>query len=120
MAARLRESYGGVDRLEWFVGPFAEGYGEDHMVGELLTTMVANDAFTQPLTNLLLAEAVHNEATFGEEGMAIVRGTRTLAEVIARNTKIADPSLVRFKVRGPGTGRSRHPVGAAPAPAPAE
>ena len=32
------------------------------MMGELLTTMVANDAFTQALTNPLLARNVFNEA----------------------------------------------------------
>jgi prostaglandin-endoperoxide synthase 2 len=122
MAARLRELYGDIDRLEWFVGLFAEGYGEDDMMGELLTTMVANDAFTQALTNPLLAKAVHNEATFGKEGLAIVRGTRTLGEVIARNTGIKDPSLVGFKVvREPAAaGESQRPAGVAPVPAPAE
>lgn len=97
-AARLRELYGDIDRLEWFVGLFAEHYGPASMMGELLTTMVANDAFTQALTNPLLAEKVFNEGTFGKEGMAIIKETRTLAEVIVRNTGITDPAKVRFKV----------------------
>jgi prostaglandin-endoperoxide synthase 2 len=101
MAARLRQLYGTIDRLEWFVGIFAEGYGERQMMGELLTTMVANDAFTQALTNPLLAEAVYNEGTFGREGLEIVRTTKTLADVIARNTGIRDPDLVGFTVRKP-------------------
>ena len=98
-AARLRALYGDVERLEWFVGIFAEGYGGGAMMGELLTTMVANDAFTQALTNPLLAEGIHNAATFGEEGREIVRSTRRLAQVIARNTGIEDPSKVRFRGR---------------------
>ena len=36
----------------------------DQMMGELLTTMVAYDAFTQALTNPLLAPQVFNEDTF--------------------------------------------------------
>ena len=87
-AASLRALYGEVERLEWFVGLFAEAHGPGAMMGELLTTMVANDAFTQALTNPLLAKEVHTAATFGEEGFEIVRTSRTLAQVIARNTKI--------------------------------
>jgi prostaglandin-endoperoxide synthase 2 len=99
MAARLKALYGTMDRLEWFVGIFAEGYGKREMMGELLTTMVANDAFTQALTNPLLAEAVYNEHTFGKEGLETIRNTRTLAEVIVRNTGISEKSKVGFKVR---------------------
>ena len=98
IAARLSELYGQIDRLEWFVGIFAEGYGPANMMGELLTTMVANDAFTQALTNPLLAENVFNEDTFGAEGMAIIRNTRTLADLIVRNTGITDRTQVRFNV----------------------
>jgi prostaglandin-endoperoxide synthase 2 len=97
-AARLRALYGDVERLEWFVGMFAEGYEAPEMMGELMVTMVANDAFTQALTNPLLAEAVHSPATFGPEGYRIVQETHTLAEVIARNTKIPDPGAVGFEL----------------------
>jgi prostaglandin-endoperoxide synthase 2 len=98
MAARLRALYGHVDKLEWFVGLFAENYGPSSMMGELLVTMVANDAFTQALTNPLLAANVYNEDTFGKEGMEVVRGTTTLADVIVRNTGIRERDKVRFKV----------------------
>ncbi len=100
-AARLRDLYGHVDRLEWFVGLFAEKHAEGAMMGDLLTTMVANDAFTQALTNPLLAEHVHTADTFSEEGLEIVRTTRTLARVIARNTEIADEASLGFAT-GPG------------------
>jgi prostaglandin-endoperoxide synthase 2 len=98
-AAKLRALYGDIDRLEWFVGLFAEGYGTSSMMGELLVTMVANDAFTQALTNPLLAENVFNEDTFSKEGMEVIRSTRTLAELISRNTGIRDPDEVGFAVR---------------------
>ena len=97
-AARLRALYGDVERLEWFVGLFAEHYGSSSMMGELLVAMVANDAFTQALTNPLLAENVFNEDTFGTEGLEIIRATRTLAEVIVRNTGISDEREVGFAV----------------------
>ena len=49
--ARLESLYGHIDKLEWYVGIFAEDYPDYLMMGELMTTMVANDAFTQALTN---------------------------------------------------------------------
>ena len=97
-AARLRALYGEMERLEWFVGIFAEAHGPGAMMGELLTTMVANDAFTQALTNPLLAEGVHTAETFGAEGLEIVRSTRRLAQVVARNTGITEEDSVRFEV----------------------
>lgn len=99
LAAKLRALYGDIDRLEWFVGLFAEGYDEDSMMGELLVTMVANDAFTQALTNPLLAKAVYCEDTFSKEGLEIIKENRTLADLIVRNTGIRDKAQVGFTVR---------------------
>jgi prostaglandin-endoperoxide synthase 2 len=99
LAERLRSLYHDVEKLEWFVGIFAEKYDHSSMMGELLVTMVANDAFTQALTNPLLAENVFNEDTFGKEGMEIIKATRTLADVIVRNTGISDPDEVGFEIR---------------------
>jgi prostaglandin-endoperoxide synthase 2 len=82
---RLETLYGDIDNLEWYVGIFAEDYPDYLMMGELLTTMVANDAFTQALTNPLLARNVFNEQTFSRTGMTIIKQTRSLQEVIARN-----------------------------------
>ena len=61
---RLAELYGDIDQLEWYVGIFAEDHPEYQMMGELLTAMVGYDAFTQALTNPLLAPQVFTEATF--------------------------------------------------------
>ena len=70
---RLEALYDGdIDRLEWYVGIFAEDYPDYLMMGELLTTMVANDAFTQALTNPLLSRNVFNEETFSPAGMKII------------------------------------------------
>ena len=87
-----------MERLEWFVGLFAEAHGPGAMMGETLTTMVANDAFTQALTNPLMAKEVHTAETFGPEGLEIVRATRRLAQVVARNTGVSDEGAVRFEV----------------------
>ncbi len=98
-ARELRDVYGDIDRLEWFVGIFAENHGESRIMGELMTLMVGNDAFTQALTNPLLAEAVYNEATFSAEGLGIIDQTETLADVVVRNTGITDPDQIGFKQR---------------------
>ena len=96
---RLAELYGDIDQLEWYVGIFAEDYPDDLMMGELLTAMVGNDAFTQALTNPLLAPQVFTEATFTRAGMKIIRRTRSLQQILARNA--ADParSLRPFHLR---------------------
>jgi prostaglandin-endoperoxide synthase 2 len=82
---RLETLYGDIDNLEWYVGIFAEDYPDYLMMGELLTTMVAHDAFTQALTNPLLARNVFNEQTFSKAGMTIIQQTRSLQQIIARN-----------------------------------
>lgn len=92
---RLKELYGDIDRLEWYVGIFAEGYADYQMMGELITTMVANDAFTQALTNPLLSRNVFNETTFTKTGFNIIKETSCLQDVVARNSK--DPSKVYCK-----------------------
>ncbi len=99
LAVKLEELYGDIDHLEWFVGIFAEGYDDASMMGELLVTMVANDAFTQALTNPLLAKAVYCEDSFSKEGLEIIKNNRTLADVIACNTSIRVKGEVGFKVR---------------------
>jgi len=100
-AGRLKEIYGTMDQLEWFVGIFAEAYGEREMMGELLSLMVGNDAFTQALTNPLLAKAVYNADTFSSEGLEIIEQTRRLADVIVRNTDLSNPEEVGFAIRRP-------------------
>ncbi|WP_193367902.1 peroxidase family protein [Pelagibius marinus] len=99
LAAKLKEVYGDIDKLEWFVGIFAEGYDDKEMMGELLKTMVANDAFTQALTNPLLAERVYNAETFSPEGLEIIENTNSLADLIQRNTGVTDKAEVGFQIR---------------------
>ena len=47
--------------------------------------MVAFDAFTQALTNPLLAPRVYNEQTFSAAGMQIIAQTGSISEIVNRN-----------------------------------
>jgi prostaglandin-endoperoxide synthase 2 len=93
---RLEQMYGDIDNLEWYVGIFAEDYPDYLMMGELLTTMVANDAFTQALTNPLLGRHVYNEETFSATGMRIIEQTQSLRQIVARNSQSPDDVGVEF------------------------
>jgi prostaglandin-endoperoxide synthase 2 len=62
------------------------------MMGELLTFMVANDAFTQALTNPLLARNVFTEATFTKAGLDLIGETDRLEQIVRRN--VGDPDAV--------------------------
>jgi prostaglandin-endoperoxide synthase 2 len=95
LAARLESLYGDIDNLEWYVGLFAEDHPEHMMMGELMGTMVGYDAFTQALTNPLLARNVFNEATFTPTGMRLIDETHSLQQIFERNS----PSEVHVSFR---------------------
>jgi prostaglandin-endoperoxide synthase 2 len=63
---------------------------------DLLTAMVGYDAFTQALTNPLLAPQVFTEDTFTRTGLRIIKKTRTLQEILTSNAADPSRSLVRF------------------------
>jgi prostaglandin-endoperoxide synthase 2 len=82
----LRERYRGVDDLELYVGLFAEEPGSPQAVlPPLLTKIIAIDAFSQALTNPLLAPRVFNADTFTPLGLQIIRATRRLSDIVNRN-----------------------------------
>ncbi len=85
-----------IDRLEWYVGIFAEDYPDYAMMGELLTTMVANDAFTQALTNPLLSRNVFTEDTFSAAGMRVIAETHSLQQILRRNSLHPDDAHASF------------------------
>ncbi len=93
---RLKALYGTIDKLEWYVGIFAEDYPEYERMGELMSYMVANDAFTQALTNPLLARNVFNEATFTKTGLSIIKQTGALQDIVTRNAATPDAVHVSF------------------------
>lgn len=94
---RLEQLYDhDIDKLEWYVGIFAEDYPDHLMMGELLTTMVANDAFTQALANPLLARNVFTEDTFSTAGMKVITETSSLQQILARNSAAPDTAFASF------------------------
>ncbi|MFV2060025.1 MAG: cytochrome P450 [Gammaproteobacteria bacterium] len=93
-----------IDELEWHVGIFAEKHLPNAMFGELMTHMVAYDAFTHALTNPLLSKNVFNKATFSETGLSIINNTNKLEDIIKRNTKNSKFVVANFNsmVKPPG------------------
>jgi prostaglandin-endoperoxide synthase 2 len=96
LLGRLQELYADVDDVEWYVGIFAEEYASYWMMGELVTTMVAHDAFTQALTNPLLAANVFHESTFTRVGMDVIERTGSLQDIVRRNAAPGDEVWVSF------------------------
>ncbi len=82
----LRRLYGTPDRVEFFAGLFAEDVRPSTPMPPLIGRMVALDAFSQALTNPLLSEHVYNAATFSPLGLAQIEGTRSLRDVVERNS----------------------------------
>lgn len=97
----LRELYRDVDDVDLYVGLFAEEPGSpEAILPPLLTKIIAIDAFSQALTNPLLAPRIFNAATFSPAGMRVIAGTRTLSDVVHRNTpEDQKPRLVSMSRR---------------------
>jgi len=81
----LQKLYGDVDKIEFFVGLFAEDVPPNGVLPGLIGRMVALDAFSQVYTNPLLAPRIYNEETFSPVGMQIIESTKTLSQVVSRN-----------------------------------
>jgi len=81
----LEELYGTVDRIELFPGLFAEDARPNSVLPSLIGRMVGVDAFSQALTNPLLAPRVFNAGTFSERGLELIAGTRRLSDIVHRN-----------------------------------
>jgi prostaglandin-endoperoxide synthase 2 len=81
----LRALYRTVDNIEFTVGLLAEDVPPRAAVPPLTGRMVAFDAFSQALTNPLLAKEVFNEQTFSEEGWEVIQATSKLQDILDRN-----------------------------------
>ncbi len=94
--ALLSKLYDGeVDKVEFFVGLFAEDVSPGAAVPPLIGRMVALDAFSQALPNPLLSEHVFNARTFSETGLAEINATRRLSDILHRNL---GPDRNRYRV----------------------
>ncbi|NEO78459.1 peroxidase family protein [Moorena sp. SIO4G3] len=88
----LKRLYGDVNKIEFYVGLYAEDVPPNAAVAALVTRMIAVDAFSQALTNPLLAENIFNEETFSPVGWEVIQNTNTLSDVVNRNTQQQDKS----------------------------
>lgn len=93
---KLASVYKNVDAVEWYVGMYAEEHSPPGIMGDLQTAMVANDAFSQALTNPLLAERVFNRNTFSEKGWEIIQETESLDQILQRNSSSGEHCSLRF------------------------
>ncbi len=83
--AQLEAAYATVDDVELYVGLFAEDIAEFAALPTLMGTMVGADAFSQALTNPLLADGIYGEQTFSRVGMAAIDQTTRLGDIVRRN-----------------------------------
>ncbi|WP_373487607.1 peroxidase family protein, partial [Blastomonas sp.] len=90
LAAELQALYGSVGNVEFYVGLFAEPNADNGPLPDLLTSMVAMDAFSQALTNPLLSRHVWGERAnqrlaFTDLGLAEIAATHSLRDILNRN-----------------------------------
>ena len=94
--AALRRCYrDDTDNVELYVGLFAEDVRENGILPTLMATMVAVDAFSQALTNPLLARKNYNAETFSKAGMREIGRTTTLDDIVQRNVDGESPERPR-------------------------
>lgn len=85
LAERLKKLYRHIDNLELVVGLFAEDPPKGSLFGELMSAMVAYDAFTQIYTNPLLSVNVYTPEHLTAYGLELIESTSSIAELISRN-----------------------------------
>ncbi|MEM7686150.1 MAG: heme peroxidase, partial [Pseudomonadota bacterium] len=90
--------YGHVDKIEFFVGLFAEDVAERAAVPPLIGRMVALDAFSQALTNPLLSQHTFNPRTFSDVGWKILNETSKLSDVVALNVSGGETIKASFDI----------------------
>jgi prostaglandin-endoperoxide synthase 2 len=92
--ARLRDLYKTVDRVEFFAGLFAEPVTKNAALPTMIGRLVAADAFSMAMTNPLLAARIWKaEDTFTKIGMGIIQETKTLQDIVTRNTRTGSESF---------------------------
>lgn len=87
---KLKELYGHVDKIEFFVGLYAEEVRENSTIPPLVARLIGIDAFSQALTNPLLSPNIFNEKTFSPVGWQIIQNTKTVSDLVNRNVPSSD------------------------------
>lgn len=90
----LRAAYGSVEEIEFYVGLFAEDSRPNSVLPSLMGRMVGLHAFSQLMTNPLLAPAVYNEETFSALGMRTIGSTSSFEQLLQRNLPEDSPRYV--------------------------
>ena len=85
LADSLRALYTDVTNVEFAVGLFAQHHADNATLPATLNAMVAVDAFSQILTNPLLASNIYGPQAFSDEGLAVIEGTNSLQQLVLRN-----------------------------------
>lgn len=93
-AAMLKSLYEKPDRIEFYVGLFAEQPVKNSPLPPLILRLVAMDAFSQALTNPLLSEHVYKEETFSPVGWQAIQETRCLRDLVARNASLPESARI--------------------------
>ena len=87
LAKKLAAIYtGGVDTVDFMVGLRAEKRPPDRVLGNLMLNMVGFDAFSQALTNPLLAKEIFMRQTFSEFGWKTIEDTSSFQDIVRRNS----------------------------------
>lgn len=81
----LKDLYGNVDNIEFYVGLYAEDERKNSTLPLLVERLIAIDAFSAVLTNPLFAPRVFNEDTFSKVGWQEIQNTHTLSDLVHRN-----------------------------------
>ncbi|BAU10554.1 heme peroxidase [Leptolyngbya sp. NIES-3755] len=81
----LKQVYGHVENIEFYVGLSAEDVRENSALAPLVGRLVGIDAFSQALTNPLLASRIFNPETFSPLGWEILQTTNSLSDLVNRN-----------------------------------
>jgi prostaglandin-endoperoxide synthase 2 len=85
LARELERLYGDIDRVEFVVGLFGEDAEDGGLFGDLLSRMVAYDAFTQIFSNPLLSQNVYGPGTFTDYGCELISQTSSVQDLVNRN-----------------------------------
>lgn len=92
----LQRLYGHVDNIELYVGLYAEDLRPNSALPPLVGRLIGIDAFSQAFTNPLLAENIFNPETFSPVGWEEIQNTKTLSQVVNRNTPPGKTYRVSF------------------------